>query len=1041
MNMKTEYQCKSRMKHTLLIGTAMFLISPITLFAGVTAHSDAGSETGISNVTQQQQTVKGIIKGPDGLPVIAANISQKGTNNATITDLNGNFTLNVTGRQPVLVISYIGYVTTEVNVSGRAFVEVVLQEDVAALDEVVVVGYGTMRKKDVTGAVSSVRSGEITKNATSNVMQAIAGKMSGVQVVQNSGTPGGDVSILIRGVGTINDASPLYVIDGVPVSGGMWYLNPNDVESIDVLKDASATAIYGSRGANGVVMVTTKQAQEGHTEINFDYSYGIQHSAKTYKMLDASQYAALHNEMRTNAGPEYSLNPAFADPESLGTGTDWMDAIFRTAPMQKVNLSMLGGNQKISHATSLGYYTQDGIMKNSSYNRLSLQSNISSKLASNITVRANVNLSAENRRTQPVSTVIQNAMRILPSIPIYDDNGEYAGPTGNAEWNGNALNPVAIINEQNYRMKGFRMLSNISLEWEIIKGLKFKTTGGAELGYDYNNSYIPKYKWGMNESKNTMQTVTSAYEQLYLWDNTLNYDKAFGKHRINAMIGTSYQEYKKESVSAAGSGRASELTTELDNATKATDVGGNSYRWALMSYMARLHYSYDDRYLLTATFRADGSSKFGKDNRFGYFPSFAAAWNIGNEAFMQSVKPVSLLKLRAGYGQTGNQNIGAYAFADKLSVNGVYNFGSQRGFESNLVNLIYPYLLSNPSVKWESVEQYNVGLDIGFLQNRIVANLDFYVKNTQDMLTKKPVPQTSGTSLEQADWPPVNIGKVLNRGFEFTVNTKNFVGEFKWETSLNMSFNHNEVVSIGGPEILNGVSLIREGQPINSFYGYELGGIYQTLDEVFTGPVMENRAPDKASHNPYKNTSPGDMWFVDVDGNGEINDLDRTVIGNPSPDCIFGFNNTFSYKNFDLSIFFQGALGNQVWNGVRASHESMNSTYNQLATTLERWTGEGSSYSMPRAIYADPNNNSRASTRWLEDGAYAKLKNLTFGYTLPEKWIRKAKMKALRLYVSLDNLCTITNYSGLDPEAGLSGLDYGVYPSARTYMFGVSVKF
>lgn len=1041
MNMKTEYLCKSRMKHILLIGTAMFFISPITLYAGVTVDLNTNTETGIMNVAQQQQTVKGIVKGPDGLPVIAANISQKGTNNATITDLYGNFTLNITGQHPVLVISYIGYVTTEVNVSGRAFIEVVLQEDVEALDEVVVVGYGTMRKKDVTGAVSSVRTEDITKNATSNVMQAIAGKMSGVQVVQNSGTPGGDVSILIRGVGTINDASPLYVIDGVPVSGGMWYLNPNDVESIDVLKDASATAIYGSRGANGVVMVTTKQAQEGHTEINFDYSYGIQHTAKTYDMLNASQYAALHNEMRTNAGPEYSLNPAFSDPESLGTGTDWMDAIFRTAPMQKVNLSMLGGNQKISHATSLGYYTQDGIMKNSSYNRLSLQSNISSKIVSNVTVRANVNLSAENRRTQPVSTVIQNAMRILPSIPIQDENGEYAGPTGNAEWNGNALNPVAIINEQNYRMKGFRMLSNISLEWEIIKGLKFKTTGGAELGYDYNNSYIPKYKWGMNESKNTMQTVSSAYEQLYLWDNILNYDKSFGKHRINAMVGTSYQEYKKESVSASGSGRASELTTELDNATKATDVGGNSLRWALMSYMARLHYSYDDRYLVTATFRADGSSKFGKDNRFGYFPSFAAAWNIGNESFMQSVKPISQLKLRAGYGQTGNQNIGAYAFADKLSVNGVYNFGSQRGFESNLVNLIYPYLLSNPSVKWEAVEQYNVGVDIGFLKNRIVANLDFYVKNTRDMLTKKPVPQTSGTSLEQADWPPVNIGKVLNRGFEFTINTKNFVGEFKWETNLNMSFNHNEVVSIGGPEILNGVSLIREGQPINSFYGYKLGGVYQTLDEVFTGPVMENRAADKASHNPYKNTSPGDMWFVDVDGNGEINDLDRTVIGNPSPDCILGFNNTFSYKNFDLSIFFQGALGNQVWNGVRASHESMNSTYNQLASTLERWTGEGTSSSMPRAIYADPNNNSRASTRWLENGSYAKLKNLTFGYTLPENWTNRAKVKALRLYVSFDNLCTITNYSGLDPEVGLSGLDYGVYPSARTYMFGVSVKF
>lgn len=901
MNMKTEYLCKSRMKHTLLIGTAMFLISPIAIHAtGITDNPSEGSTTGVMHVTQQEQTVKGTVKGQDGLPVIAATVSQKGTNNATITDLDGNFTLKVKGQHPVLVFSYIGYVTTEVNVSDKTFINVVMKEDVETLDEVVVVGYGTMRKKDVTGAISSVKSSEITKNATSNVMQAIAGKMSGVQVVQNSGAPGGDVSILVRGLGTINDASPLYVIDGVPVSAGMWYLNPNDVESIDVLKDASATAIYGSRGANGVVMVTTKQAQEGHTEINFDYSYGIQHSAKTYKMMNAAQYAALHNEMRTNAGPEYSLNPAFADPESLGVGTDWTDAIFHTAPMQKVNLSILGGNQKISHATSLGYYTQDGIMKNSSFERLSLQSNISSKIASNVTVKANVNLSAENRRNQPVGTVIQNAMRILPSIPIKDENGEYAGPTGNAEWNGNALNPVAIINEQSYRMKGFRMLSNISLEWEIIKGLKFKTTGGAELGYDYNNSYIPKYKWGMNESKNTMQSIASAYEQLYLWDNILNYDRSFGKHKLNAMVGTSYQEYKKESVSAAGSGRASELTTELDNATKATDVGGNSLRWALMSYMTRLHYSFDDRYLLTATFRADGSSKFGKDNRFGFFPSFAAAWNVANESFMQDVKPISQLKLRAGYGQTGNQHIGSYTFADKLSVNGVYNFGSQRGFESNLVNLIYPYLLSNPSIRWEAVEQYNVGVDIGFLQNRIVANIDFYKKNTIDMLTKKPVPQTSGTSLEQADWPPVNIGKVLNRGFEFTINTKNFIGEFKWETNLNMSFNHNEVVSIGGPEILNGVSLIREGEPINSFYGYKLGGVYQTLDEVFTGPVMENRAADKASHNPYKNTSPGDMWFVDVDKNGSINDLDRTVIGNPSPDCFFGFNNTFSYKNFDL---------------------------------------------------------------------------------------------------------------------------------------------
>lgn len=1037
--MKTANSWRIHWKHCLLVGTAFILFPLCVSRANAALPVQAMPETGITGADQQQQTVSGVVKGEDGEPVIGANIVQKGTKNATITDIDGSFTLKVSGNRPVLTISYIGFVTAEINVTNKRSVSVVLKEDTEVLDEVVVVGYGTMRKKDVTGAVASVRADEIKKSSSSNVIQTLAGKISGVQVVQNSGAPGGDVSILIRGVGTINDATPLYVIDGVPVNGGMWYINPNDVESIDVLKDASATAIYGARGANGVVMVTTKQAQEGKTEIMFDYSYGIQKMSKMYDMLDASEYGALHNEMRKNAG--MSLNPAFADPASLGAGTDWINEIFRTAPMQKVNLSIVGGNSKISHATSLGYYTQDGIMDKSSYNRMNFQSNVSSKLLSNVTVKANMNLSAENRRNQPVSTVIQNAMRILPTIPVRDENGNYAGPTGSAEFNGDALNPVAIINEQNYRMKGFRMLANLSLEWEIIKGLRFKTTGGTELGYEYNNSYIPKYKWGNKESANTVQTLNSAYEQLFLWDNTLTYEKSFGKNRINAMLGTSFQDYKKEWMSASGTGRASELTTELDNATKASDVGGNSTRWALMSYMARLHYSYDDRYLLTATFRADGSSKFGKNNRFGYFPSFAAAWNVTNEKFMEKATWVSMLKLRLGYGQTGNQNIGAYAFADKLSTEGVYNFGSQRGFASNVVNLIYPYKLSNPSIKWEAVEQYNVGIDMGFLKNRIVANIDLYLKNTKDMLTQRPVPQTSGTSLEAADWPPVNIGKVRNKGIEFTISTKNFIGAFKWETNLNMSFNHNEVLYIGGPEILSGVNLIREGLPIRSFYGYRMDGIYQTLDEVFTGPAMENRALDKASHNSQKNTSPGDIRFADVDGSGSITDEDRTVIGNPQPDCIFGFNNTFSYKGFDLSIFFQGAWGNQIWNGVRATHESMNSTYNQLKSTQNRWIGEGSSQSIPRAIYADPNNNSRASTRWLEDGSYAKLRNLTFGYTIPQRLTQKAKISNLRLYISFDNLCTITGYSGLDPEVGMWGLDYGIYPTARTYMFGASVKF
>lgn len=1034
--MTRKKQSKRGLRVCCLMGCMVLLFSQPF---GISAQQTEQGGPGKVSAADSQQFISGKVIDASGVPIIGATVHLKDSKNVAVTDMDGNFSIKSDQKNPILRVSYIGYDAVETSVKGNKSVRIVLKENTKALDEVVVVGYGTMRRSDVTGSISSVKGSELVKNSTSNVVQSLDGKMSGVQVVQNSGAPGGDVSILIRGVGTINDASPLYVIDGVPVNGGMWYINPADVESIDVLKDASATAIYGSRGANGVVMVTTRQAKEGRTEINLDYSFGIQQSAKTFDMLNASQYAALHNEMRSNAG--LSLNPLFADPESLGAGTDWLSPLFRTAPMHKVNLSILGGNSKINHATSVGYYAQDGIMKNSEFNRLNLQSNISSQILSNVKVRANVNLSAENRRTQPISTVIQNAMRMLPSISIYDDEGNYNGPTGNAELNGDALNPVAIVNEQKYRMKGFRMLSNISAEWEIIDGLVAKTTGGAELGYEYNNNYIPKYKWGNKEQTNTSQSLSSAYEELYLWDNSLTYDKVFGKHKLNAMIGTSYQEYKKEWMSAAGTGRASEMTTELDNATKATDVGGNSYSWALMSYMGRVHYSYDNRYFLTATFRADGSSKFGADNRFGYFPSFSTAWNVSNESFMQDVPWISMLKLRLGYGLTGNQNIDAYAFADKLEVNGVYNFGSQRGFESEQVSLIYPYKLSNPSIKWESVEQYNVGLDIGFLNDRIVANVDFYLKNTNDMLTKKPVPQTSGTSLEQADWPPVNIGKVRNKGIEFNLNTRNFVGEFTWETNLNMTFNKNEVLKLGGPEILSGVSLIREGLPINSFYGYKMGGIYQTLDEVFAGVPMENRAPDKASHNSQVNTSPGDIWFVNVNGDDVINDFDRTVIGNPQPDFIFGFNNQFGYKNFDLSIFFQGSYGNDIWNGVRVSHEGMESTYNQFTSTLNRWNGEGSSNTMPRAIYADPNRNNRASTRWVEDGSYLRLKNLTFGYRFTQDWLKKIGAKSLRLYLSFDNLWTLTNYSGLDPEVGLWGLDYGIYPTSRVYMFGASVKF
>lgn len=1036
--MKTRKIKLERYKKTLLLtGFALLFFSSMSF--GNNGIS-SGDNNKIYNLNQQNtHKVSGTVIDQDGEPVIGANVVLKGTTTGTVTDIDGNFSLDLPSSSGTLQVSFMGYNTKEVAVSGKSQLKITLTEDTQLLDEVIVVGYGTMRKNDVTGSIVSVKGGELTKGSTSSVEQALAGKLAGVQVVQNSGAPGGDVSILIRGVGTINNAAPLYVVDGVPINGSMWYLNPADIESIDVLKDASATAIYGSRGANGVVMVTTKQAREGKTEITFDYSYGIQQNIKSYDMLNASEFAELHNVMRGNAG--VSLNPDFADPASLGAGTDWMEPIFRDAGVHKVSLSMMGGTNKINHATSLGYYKQDGTMKKTDFERLNLQSNIVSNLTSKFKMTANVNLSTEQRHTQPTYTVVANSMRMLPSIPVYDENGEFTGPTGSAEWNGNALNSVGIINTQKYRMRGFRMLANVSGELEIIRGLKFKTTGGTEMGYEYNNNFLPKYKWGNNQQENTMQNLSSAYEMLYLWDNTLTYDKAFGKHKLNAMVGTSFQKYDKEWMSGAGSGRASDMTTELDNAIKATDVGGNSYSHALMSYMARAHYSYGNRYFLTATFRADGSSKFGADNRFGYFPSFSGAWTITNEEFMKDQNIFSILKLRLGYGKTGNQNIDSYAFADKLEVNGVYNFGSQRGFESTTVPLIYPYKLSNPKIKWESVEQYNVGLDMGFLDGRIMLNIDMYLKNTNDMLTKKPVPQTSGTSLESADWPPVNIGKVRNQGIEFTLNTQNFVGEFNWDTNFNISFNKNKVIKLGGPEILSGVHLIREGLPIRSFYGYVMEGIYQNLDEVFTGPAMENRAPDKNSHNPQTNTSPGDIYFRDIEKDDVINDKDRMVIGNPQPDFVFGMNNSLSYKNFDLSFFFQGVHGNKIWNSVRVEHEGMESTYNQFRTTLGRWDGEGSSYDMPRAIYADPNRNNRASTRWLEDGSYIKLKNVMLGYRFKQDFLKRIGVSSVRLYMSVDNLFTITDYSGLDPEVGMWGIDNIIYPTSRTYMFGASINF
>lgn len=989
----------------------------------------------------QKRMVTGKVTDSMNEPLPGVNVLVSGTTAGTVTDIDGKYLIDIPIESDTLIFSFVGFWTERMAVGDQTVMDVSLMPDVTSLSEIVVIGYGVQRKEDLTGAVSSTKSDKINKTSASSVVQALAGRLSGVQVIQGSGTPGGDVSIRVRGTGTINDANPLYVVDGVPVAGGIWYLSPASIESIDVLKDASATAIYGSRGANGVIMVTTKKGKEGTYDVTVDYSYGVQKAVKTYELLTAEEYAGLHNKMRANAG--LNLNPEFSDPQQLGVGTDWLDKVFESAPMQRVNASISSGNNKIQQATSLEYYKQDGILKNTSFERVNLNSNISADITNKFKIISSINISREKRDLQDAYTVINNAMRILPTIPIYDENGNFTGPTGNAELNGQAINPVGIVNTGFNKMAGSRVLGNVSGEYKLYKGLTFKSTLGVEQGYDYGENFSPKYYWGSWGQSNTTQSNSTANEALFLWDNTLSYEKEFGLSRINALIGTSYQTYNRKWMHAAVTDRASDMTTELDNGITPQNIGGNSASWALLSYMGRVHYSYDDRYFATATLRIDGSSRFGKNNRYGTFPSLGLAWNMKNEDFMRDVNFVNLLKVRASYGLTGNQNIDNYAYADQLSSSGIYNFGSFDAATSTSVPLIFPLMLPNPNIRWESVEQYNVGIDAVLLERRIEFNADFYVKNTMHMLVKKPVPQTAGYSLNEADFPPVNVGNVKNTGTEFSLTTRNIERKnLQWATDFNISFNKNEVVSLGGrASIFEGISLIEEGQPIRSFYGYQADGIYQTLDEVFDHATQENRAVDKESHDPTINTSPGDIRFKDTNKDGVINDDDRVVIGNPNPDFTFGFGNTISYKNIQLSFLFQGVYGNDIYNAVRVSHEGMHTTFNQLSSTLEHWEGEGTSNSMPRPIYADPNGNTRASSRFIEDGSFIKLRNVTLSYNAPEKWINALGIRGLQFYVNANNVFTLTNYSGIDPEVGVTGVDYGIYPPAKTFLLGAKVNF
>ena len=896
------------------------------------------------------------------------------------------------------------------------------------IEEVVVIGYGKAKAKDLTGSVSVINLNKTGNQPVADIGQAIQGRASGVTVI-NSGEPGSNVTFRIRGTGTIQNNNPLIVVDGMPLNGGLNQINMSDVESINILKDASSTAIYGSRGANGVVMITTKRGAKGGI-LNFDTFTGIQSVSNMIKVLDASQYAQLNNEMLANGG--LTPNPEFANPSSLGAGTNWLAALFNPSILSSYSLSYGDRSEKSNLYVSTSYFNQKGVVLNTNYDRYIVQINGDTKLKSFLKIGNSVKLQHDIKKNG--SYDIKGTILSLPTRPIYDTNGNWAGPGSNPLLYGDIDNPIGKATIVENSTKGYNIQGNIYAEAEIIKDLKFKSLGGIETNIWYNRTWSPKYSWGVKSQENSYLFEGSNRSITLLWDNTLTYDKTIGKHHINAVVGSSAQNNKYNYLSASVQKFASDNTQQIDNGILQPVQHGNASEWAIMSYLGRVNYNFANKYYVTATIRRDGSSRFGMDNRWGWFPSAALAWRISNENFLKNSNVINNLKLRLGYGITGNQEIGNYSFSSSYNTY-LYNFNN------SYVSAVLPTVLPNPNVKWEGQEQYNAGFDLDLFNNRISLIVDGYVKNTNDMLVPMSVPVTSGYS--DVYVPSINAGKIQNKGFEVTLSTKNIIkNDFKWSSDAVFSYNKNNVESINSDTPIitasggfnSAIGLIKAGYPVNVFYGYITDGIFQNQAEV------DSHAVQMPGSNSATSTAPGDIRFKDLNNDGVINDKDRTVIGNPNPKFTFSLNNTFNYKNFDLTIFLQGSYGNDIFNANRMYTEAMSIIQNQSTAVLGRWTGEGTSNNIPRAIYGDPNQNSRVSDRYIEDGSYLKIKNINLSYTLP-KAVFGQNFNSVKIFVSAQNLVTWTKYSGFDPEVPVNGIDNGTYPITRTVSLGLNIGF
>lgn len=966
----------------------------------------------------------------DNAPLVGVTIQVLPSGQITSSTNGGLFSISA-GKTDTLLFSYVGYEDQKLLVGDQTNWQINLVAIDKSLDDVVVVGYGTQRKRDLTGSVSSVSGKEFKSLPVTNAGDALQGRAAGVQVV-SSGAPGSNATIRIRGTGTINNSDPLLVIDGVPTDVPLNTISPDDIASIEILKDASAAAIYGSRGANGVVLISTRRGISGKNTLEFKTSFGNQQATSMVDMLTASQFASLHNEMMANNGQ--AQNPAFADPTSLGSGTDWLGALFRSAPMQNYAISYSGGTSKSTYYVAGSVLDQKGIVLNTDYRRYTIQMNTDSRVFDWLRFGNNLSFNHDVKRNG--SYDIRSTMAALPTQAIYLEDGSYAGPVGQPSWVGDIPNQIGKATLNKNRTNGYNIVGNMFAEISLLPSLKFKTTGGVQASFWDNRSWAPKYNWQPIPQPNSYLYSQYNKSLTWLWDNTLTYSGQIADdHYITVLAGTSLQNNRYDFMNGSIQQFASDATQQLNNGTTLPTVGGSANEWALFSYIGRINYDFQKKYLLTATVRRDGSSRFGKANRFGTFPSASVAWRISEEDFFQKSSIVNDLKIRAGYGVTGNQNIGNYSFASVLQTV-QYNFNGQPA------TAIVPLAIPNPGVRWEKVAQANIAVDASLFDNRVSVTFDAYLKTTNDMLVPMAVPITTGYS--DIVVPSINLGKVENRGVELTINTRNTTGAFEWNTSFNVSYNQNKIISLNDsvPLYTGGIGLNQNlaiqhpgGYPINEFYGFVTNGIFQNQKEV------DGYAQQVPGADPANRTSPGDIKFRDLNNDGVIDDNDRTFIGNPNPTFIFAMNNSFAYKGFDLSIFLQGIAGNKIFNANRIYQEGMAVAQNQTTATLDRWNGEGSSNSMPRAVFNDPNKNTRVSDRFIEDGSYLRIKNITLGYTFSSALIQRLKMSGARLYFSCQNLLTFTKYSGFDPEVPSNGVDLNVYPVTRIISGGINISF